>query len=116
MLNSLKKLKMHRNPLITGTIPLEWANMTNLDGMWMFNTSLTGSVSHLCREEFVDFGSEECEDCGLEVDLEDVACECCKCCIDNNYVESDDDAYGDDDGNAEEGLNEGDIAMGSSDK
>ena len=107
MLSELKKLKMHRNPLITGTIPLEWANMTKLDGMWMYNTSLTGSASHLCREDFEDFGSQDCEDCGLEVDLEDVECECCACCIDNNYLESDDDYDGDD--NEDEDLYEGNI-------
>jgi len=113
MLSSLQKLKMHRNPLITGTIPIEWANMTNLDGMWIYNTSLTGSVNHLCREEFVDFGSQNCDDCGLEVDLEDVECECCHCCIDNDYVESEDDLYGAEDGNEEGGLDEDNITIGS---
>lgn len=91
MLSELKKLKMHRNPLIAGTIPMEWANMAKLEGLWIFNTSLTGSVSHLCREDFEDFSSQDCEDCGLEVDLEDVECECCACCINNDYVETDDD-------------------------
>jgi len=113
MLSSLKKLKIHRNPLITGTIPLEWANITKLDGMWMFNTSLSGSVSHLCRKEFADFGLQDCEDCGLKVDLEEVECECCNCCIDNKYMESDDDAYGDGIGNKKEGLDEDNSAMGS---
>ena len=102
MLSELKKLKMHRNPLIAGTIPMEWANMAKLEGLWIFNTSLTGSVSHLCREDFEDFSSQDCEDCGLEVDLEDVECECCACCINNDYVETDDDGEYDDDGNENE--------------
>jgi len=86
MLSELTYLKMHRSTFITGTIPIEWTNMTKLEGMWIYNTSLTGSASHLCREDFENVSSQNCEDCGIEVDLEDVECECCACCINNDYL------------------------------
>lgn len=68
---------LKRNNLLSGTIPREWANLTTLNGLYLQSTNLTGSASFLCRE---DLGSNTCEDCGLQVDLKEVECECCTCC------------------------------------
>ena len=79
-LSQLKYLHVENNPFINGTVPKEMERLSNLEGFWALNTSLTGDIDFLCNESTANNSNfaADCENCGFLVELNSVNCMCCR--------------------------------------
>lgn len=79
-LSQLKYLHIENNPFIKGTVPKEMERLSNLEGFWGQNTSLTGDIDFLCIKSNANNSNlaADCEISGFRVELNNVNCICCR--------------------------------------
>ena len=92
-LQRLQYFHIQENSLVRGNIPMEMEKLSNLTGFWAQDTNIVGEIDFLCdireRGDNVTTAAaatevvtnDECKSCGFKVDLENVQCSCCECCL-----------------------------------
>jgi hypothetical protein len=94
-LQRLQYFHIQENNLVRGNVPMEMEKMSSLTGFWAQDTNIIGEIDFLCdireRGDNVTAAAaaaattvvtdDECKSCGFQVDLENVQCSCCTCCL-----------------------------------
>jgi hypothetical protein len=92
-LQRLQYFHIQENNLVGGNVPMEMEQMSNLTGFWAQDTNIIGEIDFLCNiQERGDnvtttaagttvVTDDGCQSCGFKVDLENVQCSCCTCCL-----------------------------------
>lgn len=93
-LQRLQYFHIQENNLVRGNVPMEMDKMSNLTGFWAQDTNIIGEIDFLCkireRGDNVTTSTaaattavtdDECKSCGFKVDLENLQCSCCRCCL-----------------------------------
>ena len=78
-MTKLQQLNLEDNPYLSGNVPNEMIKLSNLYGLDLHNTDVSGSIEKLCQLNSGLLSSMEHEESmsGFLVDLENVDCSCC---------------------------------------